>query len=105
MSKKTKNKKIIVRVNGQGNQGGRKEMEDFNRVVFDRDPEQAFFAVFDGHGGKDAAIFARERLWDSIKKHKDFNSGDTSRVVKAIKKGFIATHCEMWKQLGEFTFV
>ena len=86
MSKKTKNKKIIVRVNGQANQGGRKEMEDFKRVVFDRDPEQAFFAVFDGHGGRDAAIFAREHLWDNIKKQKDFYSGDTSRVVKSHKE-------------------
>lgn len=92
-----------MRVNGQANQGGRKEMEDFKRVVFDRDPEQAFFAVFDGHGGRDAAIFAREHLWDNIKKQKGFYSGDTSRVLKAIKNGFLATHCDMWKQLGKST--
>ena len=102
MSKKTKSRKIIVRVNGQANQGGRKEMEDFKRVVFDRDPEQAFFAVFDGHGGRDAAIFARDNLWDNIKKQKGFYSGDTARVIKAIKDGFLITHRHMWKQLGEF---
>ena len=101
MSKKTKTRKIIVRVNGQANQGGRKEMEDFKRVQFDRDPEQAFFAVFDGHGGRDAAHFAREHLWDMIKGQKGFYSGETSRVIKAIKDGFMATHCAMWKQLGE----
>lgn len=77
-------------------------MEDFKRVVFDRDPEQAFFAVFDGHGGRDAAIFAREHLWDNIKKQKGFYSGDTSRVLKAIKNGFMATHCDMWKQLDSW---
>lgn len=77
-------------------------MEDFKRVVFDRDPEQAFFAVFDGHGGRDAAIFARDNLWDNIKKQKGFYSGDTARVIKAIKDGFLITHRHMWKQLGEF---
>jgi len=101
MSKRTKSRKIIVRVNGQANQGGRKEMEDFKRVVFDRDPEQAFFAVFDGHGGRDAAIFAREHLWDIIKQQKGFYSNDTARVTKAIKEGFMATHCAMWKQIGK----
>lgn len=101
MSKKTKTRKIIVRVNGQANQGGRKEMEDFKRVVFDRDPEQAFFAVFDGHGGRDAAIFAREHLWDTIKQQKGFYSSETSRVIRAIKDGFMATHRAMWKQIGK----
>lgn len=91
-----------MRVNGQANQGGRKEMEDFKRVQFDRDPEQAFFAVFDGHGGRDAAHFAREHLWDAIKGQKGFYSGETSRVVKAIKDGFMATHCAMWKQLDSW---
>lgn len=91
-----------MRVNGQANQGGRKEMEDFKRVQFDRDPEQAFFAVFDGHGGRDAAHFAREHLWDMIKGQKGFYSGETSRVIKAIKDGFMATHCAMWKQLDSW---
>ena len=87
----------MIRVNGQANQGGRKEMEDFKRVVFDRNPEQAFFAIFDGHGGGDAADFARNHLWDTIKQQKGFYSGETSRVTKAIKDGFVATHREMWK--------
>lgn len=76
-------------------------MEDFKRVVFDRDPEQAFFAVFDGHGGRDAAIFAREHLWDTIKQQKGFYSSETSRVIRAIKDGFMATHRAMWKQIGK----
>ena len=76
-------------------------MEDFKRVVFDRNPEQAFFAIFDGHGGGDAADFARNHLWDAIKQQKGFYSGETSRVTKAIKDGFVATHREMWKHLGK----
>lgn len=77
-------------------------MEDFKKVVFDRNPEQAFFAVFDGHGGSDAAAFAREHLWNKIKQQKGFYSGETSRVVKAIKDGFLATHREMWKHLDSW---
>lgn len=77
-------------------------MEDFKRVVFDRNPEQAFFAIFDGHGGGDAADFARNHLWDRIKQQKGFYSGDTSRVTKAIKDGFVATHREMWKHLDSW---
>ena len=76
-------------------------MEDFQCVVFDRDPEQAFFAIFDGHGGKDAAVFAQEHLWDMIKRQKGFYSNDKVRVTEAIKNGFMKTHGAMWKQIGE----
>lgn len=73
-------------------------------VVFERDPEQSFFAVFDGHGGRDAAIFAKEKLWETVKRQKGFHSNDENQVVKAIKEGFMETHRSMWKQLGEYEF-
>jgi len=77
----------MIRVNGQANQGGRKEMEDFKRVVFDRNPEQAFFAIFDGHGGGDAADFARNhQLWRNItsnQSNKGWVSGYAPRNVEA----------------------
>lgn len=77
-------------------------MEDFTSVVFDREHDGlAFFGVFDGHGGKQAAMFARERLWDTIKSQKGFYSSDSAHVIKAIKEGFMATHRAMWKQLGK----
>ena len=76
-------------------------MEDLKQVLFDHNPEQAFFAIFDGHGGGDAADFARTHLWDKIKEQKGLYSGETSRVTKAIKDGFVATHLEMWKHLGK----
>ena len=106
MPRKTSNgNKIIVRVTGQANQGGRKEMEDFTRVIFERDPQQALFAVFDGHGGRHAANFAREHLWRELKRQRGFYSGEINHVVKAIKEGFMATHRAMWKQLGKFRFI
>ncbi|XP_030633158.1 protein phosphatase, Mg2+/Mn2+ dependent, 1Da [Chanos chanos] len=62
----------------------------------------AFFAVFDGHGGRDAAQFARDHLWDLIKKQRGFWSEDDGEVCAAIRKGFIACHHAMWKKLPEW---
>nr|XP_020014687.1 uncharacterized protein LOC109683315 [Castor canadensis] len=60
----------------------------------------AFFAVCDGHGGREAAQFAREHLWGFIKKQKGFTSSEPARVCAAIRKGFLACHLAMWKELG-----
>ncbi|XP_023679129.1 protein phosphatase 1D [Paramormyrops kingsleyae] len=62
----------------------------------------AFFAVFDGHGGREAAQFARDHLWDFIKKQRGFWSKDDEEVCAAIRKGFIACHHAMWKKLPEW---
>lgn len=59
----------------------------------------AFFAVFDGHGGREAAHFARENLWDLLKRQRGFWSKDHSEVCAALRKGFIACHHAMWKEL------
>lgn len=59
----------------------------------------AFFAVFDGHGGREAAHFAREHLWDLLKRQRGFWSKDHSEVCAALRKGFIACHHAMWKEL------
>lgn len=59
----------------------------------------AFFAVFDGHGGREAAHFAREHLWDLLKKQRGFWSKDHGEVCAALRKGFIACHHAMWKEL------
>uniref|UniRef100_A0A674B282 Protein phosphatase, Mg2+/Mn2+ dependent 1D n=1 Tax=Salmo trutta TaxID=8032 RepID=A0A674B282_SALTR len=47
----------------------------------------AFFAVFDGHGGREAAQF------------RGFWSKDDEEVCSAIRKGFVACHHAMWKKL------
>lgn len=61
----------------------------------------AFFAVFDGHGGREAAHFARENLWGLLKRQRGFWSKDHSEVCAALRKGFIACHHAMWKELRE----
>ncbi|XP_021444207.2 protein phosphatase 1D [Oncorhynchus mykiss] len=62
----------------------------------------AFFAVFDGHGGREAAQFARDYLWEFIKKQRGFWSKDDEEVCAAIRKGFVACHHAMWKKLSEW---
>ncbi|XP_034557281.1 protein phosphatase, Mg2+/Mn2+ dependent, 1Da [Notolabrus celidotus] len=62
----------------------------------------AFFAVFDGHGGREAAQFARECLWDLMKKQRGFWSDCDREVCAAIRKGFVACHHAMWKKLPEW---
>ena len=53
-----------MRVTGHFNQGGRKYMEDVFSVAYQQsengeDLEYAFIGIFDGHGGKEAALFAK----------------------------------------------
>lgn len=67
----------------------------------DRVRAVAFYAVFDGHGGPDAARFAQHHLWDLIKKQRGFWSSDDEEVCAAIRKGFVACHHAMWKKLRE----
>lgn len=73
--------------------------------VVDTRKSVAFFAVFDGHGGREAAHFAREHLWDLLKRQRGFWSKDHSEVCAALRKGFIACHHAMWKELRKYVCV
>ena len=42
-------------------------MEDFSAVSVDPDQETACCAVYDGHGGRDAAQFCQTNLWNNIR--------------------------------------
>ena len=80
-------------------------MEDFTAVVLETEPERrAFLAVFDGHGGGEAAYYARRHLWENIKAQKGFDSDDTEKVKAAIKEGFLTTHWDMWNEVGKRYF-
>ncbi|CAG9861227.1 unnamed protein product [Phyllotreta striolata] len=93
---------VNLRVTGHCRQGGRKYMEDFFSVAYqqtedEKDLEYAFFGIYDGHGGAEAAAFAKEHLMETIIKHKSFWSDDDKDVLRAIKDGYIATHYAMWR--------
>ncbi|CAH1982466.1 unnamed protein product [Acanthoscelides obtectus] len=94
---------VNLRVTGHCRQGGRKYMEDFFSVAYqqtedEKDLEYAFFGIYDGHGGAEAAAFAKEHLMETIIKHKSFWSDCDEDVLRAIKDGYIATHYAMWRE-------
>lgn len=95
-----------LRVTGHCNQGGRKYMEDAFVVGYQQSENlkelvYAYFGIFDGHGGREAALFAKEHLMNNIVSQKGFWSDDDSKVLKAIRDGFLATHHAMWKEVGK----
>lgn len=81
-------------------------MEDFFSVAYqqsedEKDLEYAFFGIYDGHGGSEAATFAKENLMNEIVSQKLFWSDLDQDVLRAIREGYIATHYAMWKEQGE----
>jgi len=101
---------VNLRVTGHCNQGGRKYMEDMFCVAFqptpdDKDLEYAFFGIFDGHGGGEAATFAKEHLMDIIVKQQKFWSDRDEDVLQAIRDGYMNTHYAMWGELGTKKFL
>ena len=116
---------LNLRVTGYKHQGGRKYMEDefgvaYQQTTDEKDLEYAFFGIFDGHGGREAALFAKvsykiiftrkyftkihfqEHLMDFIVRQKGFWAEDDESVLKAIHEGFLQTHYAMWKELGRW---
>lgn len=81
-------------------------MEDFFCVAYqqtedEKDLEYAFCGIYDGHGGAEAAAFAKQHLMEAIIKHKNFWSDNDEDVLRAIKDGYLATHYAMWKEQGK----
>ncbi|KAG8336863.1 Protein phosphatase 1D [Homalodisca vitripennis] len=100
---------VNLRVTGHCSQGGRKYMEDMFSVAYQqtadlKDLEYAFFGIYDGHGGPQAATFAKEHLLDSIVTQRSFWSSDDEDVLRAIRDGYISTHNAMWKDLAADSF-
>jgi len=84
-------------------QGGRSYMEDVVNVrLWDAAEREgyAFFGVFDGHGGSEAAAFADKHLRREIDRQESFWSDDDRCVVDAIKAGFVSTHKLMMTAVG-----
>lgn len=95
---------VTISVTAETDAGKRRHMEDYLDVrltpneTLQQIPalrEQAFVGVFDGHGGKEAAMYARERLWDLIQEQSKFRTTDKDKVVEAIEDAYWGLHKEM----------
>ena len=57
--------------------------------------EQAYVGVFDGHGGKEAAKYARDRLWEIIQNQPKYSLSDINSVKESLEDAYVALHEEM----------
>jgi serine/threonine protein phosphatase PrpC len=57
-----------------GMQGWRKTMEDSHITELDLGDGNAFFGVFDGHGGKETALFVEKHFCKTLKGLKSYTS-------------------------------
>jgi protein phosphatase 1D len=104
-----------LRVFCDAKQGGRVYMEDVISVhmqdvpddtesgILGDDRDIKFFAVYDGHGGPEAAQFAKDNLKNEILRQPGFWSDDESDIIQAIKDGFTSTHQRMRNAIGKFS--
>ncbi|GFZ19642.1 protein phosphatase 2C family protein [Actinidia rufa] len=93
----------VVEVDGDGysvccKRGRREAMEDRYSAVIDLqgDRKQAFFGIFDGHGGAKAAEFAAENLNKNILD--EVRKRDGTELEEAVKFGYLNTDSEFLKE-------
>lgn len=91
-----------IRASVSQHQGGRAYMEDFSSVSVDPEKQEACFAVFDGHGGRDAANFCQRNLWHNIRKQKQYYSQDEDKLREAVQQGFSDTQADIWNSIEKW---
>ncbi|XP_058061960.1 uncharacterized protein LOC131212203 [Anopheles bellator] len=98
---------VNIRVTAHTSIGGRKYQEDFFSVAYqqtqnDQNLEYAFFGIYDGHGGAEASLYAKEHLMNTIVNQKLFWSENDADVLKSIREGYIQTHYAMWREQAKW---
>ncbi|XP_029933451.1 protein phosphatase 1G isoform X2 [Myripristis murdjan] len=73
-------------------QGWRVSMEDAHNCIPELDDETAMFAVYDGHGGEEVALYCSKYLPDIIKEQKTYKDG---KLQKALEDAFLAIDSRM----------
>ena len=77
---------LNLRGTGYKHQGGRKYMEDefgvaYQQTADEKDLEYAFFGIFDGHGGREAALFAKVSRFQGFRAGRDFRRNFKYKAV------------------------
>lgn len=92
---------INLRITAFSSQGGRTYMEDqvgMSYVPCPDDLQRAsyFYAgVYDGHGGEEAAKYAKDHLLSHITQQKEFWLNEDDKTLEAIKLGFLSLQRKM----------
>ncbi|XP_013857287.1 protein phosphatase 1G [Austrofundulus limnaeus] len=73
-------------------QGWRVSMEDAHNCIPEFDEDTAMFAVYDGHGGEEVALYCSKYLPDIIKEQKAYKDG---KLQKALEDAFLAIDSRM----------
>lgn len=60
-------------------------MTSYLFIISQDQEEQAFFAVFDGHGGVDAAIYAANHLHVNLVRQESFRQDPGDALCRAFK--------------------
>lgn len=105
--------KPVISLSACSIQGRRDHMEDYFDVAYQlKDCDQPnsndlpydyfYFGIFDGHGGHEAAEFAKKNLCKSIVDSKDFWSEDDHDVMRAIREGYAKTQAAMRKEMPKW---
>ncbi|XP_063048128.1 protein phosphatase 1G isoform X2 [Engraulis encrasicolus] len=68
-------------------QGWRISMEDAHNCIPELDDETAMFAVYDGHGGEEVALYCSKYLPDIIKEQQAYKDG---KLQKALEDAYLA---------------
>ena len=100
---------ITINILAETNAGRRRYMEDYVDVhtrpndTLRNIPELReliYVGVFDGHGGKEAAKYARDHMWAVIQAQPQFRSADIESVRLAIKQAYEQLHSDVLKYRG-----
>jgi len=78
----------------------RRRMEDAHHIEdgFNGDPNQGFFGVYDGHGGKEAAIFAADNLHKVLAEELNKHQGifeDPNKVLSVMRETYLSVDEKM----------
>eukprot|EP00051_Salpingoeca_urceolata_P014043 m.177886 g.177886 ORF g.177886 m.177886 type:complete len:393 (-) comp17973_c2_seq1:163-1341(-) len=83
-------------------QGWRVNMEDAHvaKIGLPGQPTTSFFAVFDGHGGDQAAKFSAAHVVEAIMKTPHFPKGQPESLASALRQGLLDLDVKLKQQPG-----
>ncbi|XP_059842702.1 protein phosphatase 1G [Hypanus sabinus] len=77
-------------------QGWRVSMEDAHNCIPELDNETAMFAVYDGHGGEEVALYCAKYLPDVIKEQQAYRNG---KLQKALEDAFLCIDSKLTEEV------